>query len=172
MTLLKLCLKESFYNNSWLGVKIHGNTYSLGDYCNPSTYFEGATPEGITPSYAWNKDSKIELLHPSYISSDGRTVFMTTDGYVQSITTTSPFEFLGIKYGISEADLKVLLGIGLRKADMETWKPIVEGLEATKGKSNTYIATYDDVTITFQISSKTKTCTGITVSQYIDFVEG
>lgn len=163
--------KGSFWNNSWLGVKIHDKTYSIGDFCNPSTYFEGLTPEGITPSYSYNGDNKVELRHITYQSSDGRTSFMTTEGYVQTISTSSDFEFLGLKRGMSEADLKYKLGIGLKKAELEDWKPIVEGLETTKGKAGVYHVEYDKLSIDLKITGKEKVLGEITVTNYIDFLD-
>lgn len=166
--------KASFWNNSALGVQIHDQIYSIGDYCNPTTYFEEIVPESLAPSYAYSGDTKVELKHINYQSSDGRTSFMTTDGYVQAITTSSPFKFLSFEYGMSQADVQYLLGIKLKKEQQEGWKPVLGGLIVnTKqtGASKTYVATYKDYTFTFYFDRQTKTLNGLSITNYIDFLE-
>lgn len=163
-------IKESFYNKADEGVKIHDAVYSIGDYCNPSTYFESVQPSGLVPEYAYNKDDKIEFLHISYISSDGLTEFVTTDGYVQSIKTTSEFEFLETKRGDLYDDVSRKFGIGLKKDELPNYKPVREGLAAVKGKSSQIIISYKDLSITLEFD-KSKALSAITVTNYIDFME-
>ena len=163
-------VKESYYNKADEGVTIHGVVYSIGDYCNPDTYFEGINPSSFVPEYAWNKDDKVEFLHTSYISSDGKTEFVTTEGYVQMIRTTAVFEFLGMKTGDNYKELATRLGLDLKKADVESYKPIREGLVATKGKSNTIELAYKDLTISLGFD-KQKALNSILITNYIDFVE-
>lgn len=164
--------KSSFWNNSWAGITIHDKTYSIGDFCNPDTYFSDVTPEGITPSYAYNGDTKVTLLHINYQMSDGRTSFMTTEGYVQSISTTCPFQFLEIKKGMAEVDLLKYLGIGLKKEEIAEWKPPVEGMTAEKGKGKTYLAHLGDYTVEIGVDSN-KEVGSIKITNFIDFlVEG
>lgn len=163
--------KSSFYNDSWIGVEIHNKIYSIGDYCNPNTYFENSTPEGINPSYAYNADKKVELLHVSYVSSDGSTTFVTTDGYVQNISTSSDFKFLGLYKGMPEDDLRYKLGLNLKKDEQDKWVPIAEGLEADRD-GKTYIVKYDNLTAQLTVGSKTKQLESITLQNHIDFLEG
>ena len=161
--------KASFYNESNTGVEINGVVYSIGDYCNPSTYFEHKTPEGIVPSYEYNADRKVEMLHVSYISSDGNTTFVTTDGYVQSINTTSNFEFLKFYKGMTEDELNYILGFNLSKDEKETWKPI-SGVEAAR-KGKTYTLAIGTLTATLEVGTKSKTLESITLKEYLDFAE-
>lgn len=163
--------RTSFYNDAELGVAISGKIYSIGDYCNPTDYFDSATPEGITPSYAWNKDKKVELLHVSYISSDGRTEFMLTDNYVQVIYTTSEFKFLDIYRGMPVAELKNKLGIGLRKDDAATFVPMVPDIVVLSGSGNDIEFSVGGYTVTIYNSSKDKTVAAIMVQNYIDFLK-
>lgn len=162
--------KESFWNNYAVGVKIHETIYSIGDYCNPNTYFEDSKPSGIVPSYAYNKDSLVEMLHISYKSSDGETGFMLTDGYVQAIYTTSPFLFVDIYSGMDRKELRDTLGVGLSKKQLETFAPMIEGLDNVKSKGNGYTMTYNDLTITIEVSGKTNTVTSIKIEKYLDFM--
>lgn len=162
--------KESFYNNSWLGVKIHDRTYSIGDYCNPSTFFENSVPEGLNPTYEMNAEKKVEFLYVSYISSDGNTTFVTTDGYVQKIVTTSQFEFLGIKTGDDARELGKKLGIGLSNSEQEAWRPIVDGLTAERGRGNSYVLTYNDITATIEYDND-YAVNRILLEKYLDFVQ-
>lgn len=163
--------RESFYNDAEFGVTIRGVKYSVGDYCNPKTYFEGATPEGIMPSYSWNEDKKVELTHVSYISSDGRSEFVLTDGYVQTIYTTSDFKFLEIYKGMSTVDLKSLLGLSLRKADRENFTPMIEGLEVKTSSANGYILSLGNLTVTIQVNNKDKVVSSLQIENYLDFVK-
>lgn len=164
--------KESFYTNSVVGVRIHDKVYSIGDYCNPTTYFEDITPSGIVPSYGWNGDNKVTFQHITYSSSDGETEFMTSDGYVQAIVTTCPFEFVGLKSGTSTESLQRKLGISLKKDEIATWTPIIEGLSAEKDGSNNFLLTYNDLTIKLVCGSKSKQLGGISITKYIDFLKG
>lgn len=163
--------RESYYGNSDLGIKIHDQVYSITDFCDPNTYFEQQMPSGLVPEYGWNKDVRVELLHITYTSSDGSTEFMTTDGYVQAISTSSDFSWLDIYKGMSEDDLKVKLGIGLKKDAALNFKPMVEGLLAARGKSNRYVATVGSLSVEFVCDSKTKTVVSMTISNYIDFMQ-
>ena len=161
--------RQSFYANSEFGVVIHGVNYSLGDYCAPYTYFEGMVPQGMNTREEYKQDEKVVFTYVSYISSDGDSTFMTTDGYVQAIATSSDFVFLDvIKRGMPAEELQKLLGIGLKKDELETFEPIVEGLEAVKS-SNGILATYGDMTIEFITKGKEKTLSSITITNYLDF---
>lgn len=163
--------KGSFWNNSVTGINIHDKVYSIGDFCNPSTYYEGLTPEGITPSYAYNGDNKVEFRHINYQSSDGRTSFMISEGYVQAISTTCEFQFLEVYKGMPVADLKPILGIGLKKAELEEFKPMIEGLEVVKSSgSSGYTLKLGDMTILIKTSTRTKAVSEITITNYIDFL--
>lgn len=161
--------KTSFYNNSEYGIKIQDKIYSIGDYCNPSTYFENQTPEGLVPEYVQNKDIDVELLRTYYLSSDGKTQFTTTDGYVQRIETTSKFEFLKIYKGMPMEDLRNLLGLKLSKIEEENFKPIVPGLEV-KQNSNEYILKFDNLTARIYIDSKTRVVYSISLSNNLEFL--
>lgn len=161
--------RTSFYTNSASGITIHDVVYSLGDFCEPYTYFERMIPQGINTRDEWKEDTKVTFTYVSYISRDGSTTFMTTDGYVQAINTTSEFTFLDdIKHGMSDDDLKVLLGIGLKKDALETFEPIREGFTAAKA-SHGYTCTYGDMTIELELDKKTKTLAAITITNYLDF---
>ena len=161
---------ESLYVDSPVGLTIHGKVYSITDYCNPDTYFEQQTPIGLVPEFAWNKDVRVELKHISYMSSDGKTEFMTTDGYVQAIATTSEFQWLDFYKGMPMNDARALLGIGLSRAEAETFTPILEGLTGERGKNNNLIIHYGQLTVDLEIGSKTRTVDSITIRNYIDFL--
>lgn len=163
--------KESYYVESPVGIKIHDVTYSITDFCNPNTYFEGQTPVGLVPEYGWNKDVRVELLHISYTSSDGRTEVMTTDGYVQALSTTSEFSWLDLHSGMDTKEVQAKLGIGLKKDELSSFVPMIEGLTAAKGKSNTFACQYGTLSIQLTVDSKTKVLSGITISNYLDFME-
>lgn len=166
--------KGSFWNNSDLAVTIHDKKYSIGDFCNPSTYYEDLTPEGITPSYAYNGDNRVEFRHINYQSSEGRTSFMSSDGYVQAISTTCNFQWLEIYKGMPQEDLRAILGLGLKKDELAEFKPMVEGLEVTNKTSSStrgYQLTLGDLSIMIRMDGKTKTVSEITLTNYIDFLQ-
>lgn len=163
--------KESFYVNSDWGVTIEDQVYSIGDYIEPTTYFGGMLPSGITSSYAYNKDTRVEMVHTTYMSSKGNTEVMSTDGYVQSFSTTANFKWLDIETGMSRDEVQKLAGLNLKKKDQETFKPMREGLTAEKGKTNAFIFKYDDVTVTITIGSKDRSVNGITMTRYLDFLD-
>lgn len=159
----------SFYVKSNLGLTIRDTVYSIGDYCNPYDYFEGSTPQGMTTKQEWREDQLVNLTYVSYLSSDGESTFLTTDGYVQSINTTSDFSFLDvIKRDMTDTELKTLLGIDLRRSEKEKFKPILDGLTASK-QNKGYTLKYKDMTITLNMNTKTKTLASITLSNYLDF---
>lgn len=161
--------RQSYYVNSAYGIVIRDNKYSIGDFCAPYTYFEGATPQGMNEAEQYNEDEKVTFVYVSYISRDGSTTFVTTDGYVQSISTSSEFVFLDkFKKGMSDERVGRLLGIGLKKEEVEGFEPVVEGLYATKGGKG-YQATLGDLSIEFTIGKKSKTLTAITITNYLDF---
>lgn len=162
----------SFWNNSNMGVTIHEKTYSIGDYCNPSTYYEGQLPETMTPRYTYNKDEKVELVDIYYQSTEGRTTFMTTDGYVQTIKTTCDFDWLSIHSGMLQADCEALIGAKLKKADLETFVPMVEGLTLLESKGTTSLLEYGDLRITINYGTndkREKIVTGITLVRPVIF---
>lgn len=162
-------VRTSFYTNSASGITIHDVVYSLGDFCEPYTYFENMIPQGINTRDEWKEDSKVTFTYVSYISRDGSTTFMTTDGYVQAINTTSEFTFLDdIKSGMPDQELQALLGIGLKKDEVESFKPIREGFTATKA-SHGYTCSYGDMTIELEMDKKTKVLSAITITNYLDF---
>ena len=149
-------------------VTIRDKAYSLGDFCAPYTYFDSMVPQGINSQDEWREDKKVEINYVSYISSDGLTSFMTTDGYVQAISTTSAFTFLGeIKSGMSVADLEAILGIGLRKDDLANFQPLREGMTAYKN-SKTYTIKYLDMTVEL-VADKQTGLSQITITNYLDF---
>lgn len=164
-------VKESFYNENWMGIEIHGQVYSIGDYCNPTTFFEESVPEGIIPSYAYKGDERVELQTISYISQDGRTSFMTTEGYVQSISTSSPFKWLSFESGMSADEVKYAVGYKLGKKDQETWKPVAEGLECIGYAKNVYTLKYEQYTISLTIDKKTHALSEIAFANHLDFLE-
>ncbi len=161
--------KDSFYNREDDGVTIHNEIYSIGDYCNPTTYFEGIQPSGLVPEYKYNQDDRIEFMHISYLSSDGQTKFVTTQGYVQTIDTTSPFTFLGMSTGDSYADISAKLGIRLKKDEIDSFKPIRKGLTVVSSSNKSVELSYNGSRINLYFDK-----TGlyaITVTNLIDFVE-
>lgn len=161
-------VRQSFYVNSDWAVTIRDKAYSLGDFCAPYTYFDSMVPQGINSQDEWREDKKVEINYVSYISSDGLTSFMTTDGYVQAISTTSAFTFLGeIKSGMSVADLEAILGIGLRKDDLANFQPLREGMTAYKN-SKTYTIKYLDITVEL-VADKQTGLSQITITNYLDF---
>ena len=165
-------VKESFYNKADEGVKIHDVIYSISDYCNPDTYFESIQPSSLVPEYAWNKDDKVEFLHITYISSDGQTEFVTTEGYVQTIRTTAVFNFMGLTSGMTYDEVAAILGVKLKKQEMETFKPLREGMIAVKSKSSSgsIEVSYKDLSILFGFN-KEKKLSSLSITNYIDFVE-
>lgn len=160
--------RQSFYANTDFAVTIRGVDYSIGDFCEPYTYFEKAIPQGINTKDEMREDKKVSICYVSYISSDGMSSFMTTDGYVQAISTTSEFSFLDvIKRGMSTEDLEMLLGIGLKKGELESFKPIREGMTAEK-KGKVYTIHYVDYTIELETGAD-KTVESLTITNYLDF---
>lgn len=160
--------RQSYYVNSDFGVTILGIRYSIGDYCDPYTYFQESIPQGINSKDEWREDKKVVINYVSYISSDGMSAFMTTDGYVQAINTTSDFSFLDvIKRGMTSQELEPLLGIGLKKDALESFTPLREGLEAKKNGRN-YTLTWGDYTVELE-TGKDKTLESITITNYLDF---
>ncbi len=163
--------RPSFYNNSSFGLTIHGAAvYSLGDYCNPYDYFEDMVPQGMIVKEDKRGDQAVSFLYVSYIGSDGNVTFVTTEGYVQAITTTCQFTFLDvIKKGMTQEELEALLGTKLKKEeDIAAFVPIVEGLTATQDKTN-FSLTYGDIQIELECDSKLKTLQSITIANYLDF---
>ena len=159
---------KDFYNNSSYGVAIDGDTYSLGDTCNPSTYFRGATPEGLVTSTEYKEDTRVDFTHVSYLSPDGRTVFTITDNYVQAIQTTADFEFLGIKRGDDFKELKLLLGYSVPKKDQATWEPIDSNITLGESKSKLYTFYIGDYYVELR-SADNQTLTEIYIEQTLDF---
>lgn len=161
--------RQSYYVNSEYGITIRGVNYSVGDFCAPYTYFEECTPQGMNERYAYKEDEKVTFVYISYLSTDGNTMFMTTDGYVQAINTTSDFVFLDqIKKGMSKEKLDAVLGFGLKKEEAAAFKPIVEGLKAYKD-DNVYTLKLGDLTIELEVHKKNKTLVSITLTNYLDF---
>lgn len=144
----------SFYLNSEYGLTIEGGLYSIGDTCNPSTYFGGRTPEGLLTSSAYKEDTRIDYLHASYISETGRSVFTLTGNYVQSIETTANFSWLGIESGTSMKDLEKLLGYKLSKQEQEGWEPINPDLEILSYARNVFTCKIGTLTAELGCDSK------------------
>lgn len=142
---------EDFYINSRYGVTIDGLTFSVGDTCNPSTYFHGLTPEGLLTSSEYKEDTKVSFQHVSYLSSTGRTVFVLASNYVQSITTNANFEFLGINSGISDKDLRTLIGYRLTSAERENFIPLDSTLSVDSYKDSTYYCTIQNLKVEFRM---------------------
>lgn len=151
-----------FYINSEYGVEINGNVYSVGDTCNPSTYFNGQTPEGILDSYEYKQDTRVYFQHISYLSDSGRTVFTVTGNYVQAIQTNTSFKFLGVSSGLDEKELKALLGYKLSSSEQENFKPLVPGLSVINVKSNVYYCTLGALNIEFRCEK------GVLSSVYVE----
>lgn len=161
--------RQSFYLNNEFGIDIHGVRYSIGDYCSPYTYFEYLTPQGMGTKEDYKQDQLVTFTYVSYISSDGGTMFMTTDGYVQAISTTSRFTFLGkIKRGMTASDLEKILGIGLKGDAAKNFEPLIKGMKASKVNNN-YKITYGNYTVELEMNTKSKTLAAITLTNYLDF---
>lgn len=144
---------QSFYLNSPYGVTVDGGLYSVGDTCNPSTYFGGRTPEGLLTSSKYKEDAKIDFLHVSYISETGRSSVVLTSDYVQAFETSAQFTWLGLDKGTDAKTLKYLLGYKLSKKDLESWSPIDPELQVIDYKSNTYYCTVGSLKIELRCSS-------------------
>lgn len=151
-----------FYIQSEYGVEIDGTVYSVGDTCNPATYFNGQTPEGILGSYEYKQDTRVDFQHISYLSNSGRTVFTVTGNYVQAIQTTASFKFLGVSSGLDEKELKSLLGYKLSKSEQESFKPLVPGLSVTNVKSSVYYCTLGALNVEFRCEG------GVLSSVYVE----
>lgn len=162
---------DSFYNNSEYGINIRGTVYSIGDFCNPSTYFESLVPETITPSYAYNGDIRVELRHINYQASDGRTTFVSTEGYVQSITTDSNFTWSVFSKGMSTDEVQYILGVRLSRDEKETWEPVSEDWVVATSKTGHYTIQIGTYTIELTCGSRSKMLESITISNYIDFLK-
>lgn len=163
--------KESVYLNDSLGVNIHGHVYSVGDYCNTRTYFEGLTPEGILSSVEYNEDRRVELQTVTYASSDGRTAFMTTDNYVQTVSTTCPFTWYKVSSSTTEKDLKYLLGISLSREEQESWTPMLPDITEVSYGSSGYVIKYGEKTVTLGIDRKTSLVNSIVIENYLAFLD-
>lgn len=163
--------KESMYLNDTLGVTIHNRTYSVGDYCNPKTYFEEMTPEGLLSSIEYNEDKRVEMQTITYVSSDGRTAFMTTDGYVQIVSTTCPFIWHKISNTTTEGELKHLLGIGLSRDEESTWTPMLPDITEVSSSSTSYVIKYGNRTVTISVDRKTSMVSGIVIENYLAFLD-
>lgn len=159
---------KDFYNNSMYGVTIEGTTYSLGDTCNPSTYFRESVPEGLVYSNEYKEDSKIAFVHVSYLSSDGRTVFTTTSNYVQAIQTSADFEFLGLKRGDDFKALDKILGFSVPKKEEDMWHPIDPDIILGTKKSKLYTFTVGGYYVELR-SDDNKTLSEIYIEQPLDF---
>lgn len=158
---------NDFYIKSRYGVTIDETVFSIGDTCNPSTYFNGLTPEGLLDSYTYRQDERVDFTNASYISNTGRTVFTLMGNYVQAIQTTADFEFLGITKGISDADLKYALGYKLTTKQQETWQAIDPELVVTGNKGQTYYCTAGNLYIEFRCTKNV--LTEIYIEQSLDF---
>ena len=142
---------EDFYARSPVGVTIEGEVYSVGDTLNPSTYFKGLTPEGILTSSVYKEDTRVDFLYNSYISTTGRSVFVTNSNYITAINTTADFEFLGVAKGTDSKTLKSLLGYKLSSKEMESWTPIHEALTVKEFKNNTYYCSLGNLNVEFRL---------------------
>lgn len=130
---------KTFYVNSPYGVVIDGIVYSIGDTCNPSTYFAGGErPEGVLYSNTYKQDTRVDFVHISYLATNGRASFTTMSDYVQRIWSDADWGFLDLKSGMSEKQVKYLLGYKLSKADAESWVAMDEELVVTRFANNTY----------------------------------
>lgn len=159
----------SFYRNDPYGVEIEGVVYSLGDTCAPSTYFGERVPEGFLESYEYKEDSKVVFTHISYNSDSGRTVFTTTENYVQTITTNADFNFAGISKGIDNKTLEKKLGWKLSKKEAETYIPYDENIVIESVKSNIYYAVVGEYNVEFRFTKGI--LTEISISQPMNFVK-
>lgn len=144
---------ESFYLQSKYGVEIDGGLYSVGDTCNPRTYFGGRTPEGILTSTKYKQDEKVDFLHVSYITDTGRSSIILTSNYVQAIETAAQFSWLGLEKGLDSKELKSLLGYKLSKKELEVWEPIDPELEVIDFKRNTYYCTVGALSVELRCTS-------------------
>lgn len=158
---------KDFYIGSEYGVAIDGTVFSIGDTCNPSTYFNGLTPEGLVDSFTYRQDERVDFTNASYISNTGRTVFTLMGNYVQAIQTTADFSFLGIEKGMSANDLKYALGYKLTTKQMETWEPIDPDLVVTGNKSQDYYCTVGNLYVEFRCTKNV--LTEIYIEQTLDF---
>lgn len=141
--------EPSFYINSPLGVTIDGKIYSLGDRMNYNDYYKSLTPEGISYDYVWDSLNKVEKQTVSYLDTTGKVSFVAIENIIFEMSTTTDFSFLGINKGISQKDLKSILGIGLSKKDLETFKPIYPDIEVISTKNSEIKCKIGSVTITF-----------------------
>lgn len=141
------------YIGSRYGVKVNGVTYSVGDICNPDSYFGGARPEGLLESSTYKEDTRVDFLNVSYLTSTGRIVFVLIGNEVQGIRANCDFNFLGIEKGIDEQDLRAKLGYMLSRREMEEFEPIDSKLKVVEYKSNTYYCTAENLNIEFRIQS-------------------
>ena len=157
-----------FYNSSVYGVNIEGTVYSIGDTCNPSTYFRGATPEGLVTSFEYREDTRVDFLHVSYLSPVGRTVFTTVDNYVQAIQSSADFTFLEFSRGDDFKAIQSVLGIRLSRDEQAAFKPIDENIVVVSSDSRTYVLTIDDLKVEFR-STKGQTLDEIYIEQSLDF---
>lgn len=144
---------QSFYLQSKYGVTIDGGLYSVGDTCNPSTYFAGRMPEGILTSTKYKQDEKVDFLHVSYITDTGRSSIITTSNYVQAIESSAQFSWLGLEQGMDPKELKLLLGYKLSKKEAEGWEPIDPDLTVNDFKKNTYYCTLGVLNIELRCST-------------------
>lgn len=158
---------SDFYIESNYGVIIGDKLFSVGDTCNPSTYFFEQTPEGIMLSHAYRLDERLDFTHVSYISETGRTVFTLMGNYVQAIQTTATFSFLGIEKGISTDELEYKLGYKLSKDEVETWTSLDEKLSVVEVKNNVYYCALGNLSVEFRC--KNRILTEIYVEQALDF---
>ena len=130
---------KTFYLNSPYGVQIDGRTYSIGDTCNPSTYFgEEERPEGVLYSNTYKQDKRVDFVHISYLATNGRASFTTMSDYVQSIWSNADWNFLDLKNGMTDKDVKYLLGYKLGKSEQETWSPMDEDFVFLRYADNVY----------------------------------
>lgn len=139
---------ESFYNNFSSGVQIANQIFSIGDTCNPATYYFDEIPEGITQKKEYSRDERITVDYVSYLSKEGKTVFSVVGGYVRSIYTTCPFTWCGINSTMSKEELEAYIGDDLSdKEKEETGFSIpFKGLEYTDKKGKQYYFEISDLT--------------------------
>lgn len=158
-----------FYIKSNYGVQIGASIFSVGDTCNPSTYFYGYTPEGIVVSHAYRLDERLDFTHVSYILDTGRTVFTLLGNYVQAIQTTADFSFLGIKRGTSSEELGKILGYNLRGDDLANWKALDENLVLVEVNNDVYHCTLGNLNVEFRC--KSRALSSIYIEQALDFTK-
>lgn len=140
----------SFYTDSQYGITIEDLLCSIGDTCNPDTYFAWRTPEGILLSSEYKEDSRVDFYHVTYISSTGRTQFVLLDNYVRSICTNANFDFWGFSPGMTQDEVRLALGYKLSKqeeksGEVHVYNPyfIVDSVE--KGVFKCHIQGIDDI---------------------------